>query len=166
VIFHRPVDALHFHDNRLGRALDALWESGLDRSYGAVISRAIHCYALDLARLHTDATSLKLDGAYERDEGAVMRNYAVRLLHHAARRHGAIQLPPLLKGLALRVRGLALFRQHRIAPAGHTSNLSTDVARVMRPGSWEHDGLPSGGLRWSTGIASAMTGDHTAGPDG
>lgn len=67
VIFQRPVNALHFHDNRLGRALDALWEAGLDRSYGAVISRAIHCYALDLARLHTDATSLKLYGAYERD---------------------------------------------------------------------------------------------------
>jgi hypothetical protein len=47
VIFHRPVDALQFHDNRLGRGLDALWESGLHHSYGDVISRAIHRYALD-----------------------------------------------------------------------------------------------------------------------
>ena len=47
VIFHRPVDALHCHDHRLGRALEALWESGLDRSDGAVISRAIHGDALD-----------------------------------------------------------------------------------------------------------------------
>ena len=68
VIFQRPMAAAPFHDNRLGRALDALWATGLDRIYGAVISRAIHCYALDLARLHTDTTSLKVYGAYERDE--------------------------------------------------------------------------------------------------
>jgi transposase len=68
VIFQRPMDAAHFHDNRLGRALDALWTAGLDRVYGAVISQAIRAYALELARLHTDATSLTLYGAYTRDE--------------------------------------------------------------------------------------------------
>jgi transposase len=67
VIFQRPLDAAHFHDNRLGRALDALWTTGLDRVYGAVISRAIRQYALELGRLHTDMTSLKVYGAYERD---------------------------------------------------------------------------------------------------
>jgi hypothetical protein len=60
VIFQRPMDAAHFHDNRLGRALDALWTTGLDRLYGAVISRAIQPYALELARLHTATTSLKV----------------------------------------------------------------------------------------------------------
>ena len=69
VIFQRPMEAAHFHDNRVGRALDALWATGLDCMYGMAISQAINRYALDLARLHTDATSLKVDGAYERDEG-------------------------------------------------------------------------------------------------
>jgi hypothetical protein len=68
VIFQRPMNAAHFHDNRLGRALDALWTTGLDRIYGAVISQAIQRYVLELRRLHTDATSLKVYGAYERDE--------------------------------------------------------------------------------------------------
>jgi transposase len=68
VIFQRPMDAAHFHDNRLGRALDALWTAGVDRVYGAVISQAIRQYALELTRLHTDATSLKVYGAYARDE--------------------------------------------------------------------------------------------------
>ena len=67
VIFQRPQDASHFHDNRLGRALDALWTTGLDRIYGAVISQAIRHHALELTRLHTDTTSLKVYGAYERD---------------------------------------------------------------------------------------------------
>lgn len=70
VMFQRPMEAGHFHDNRLGRALDALWATGLDRLYGMVVSQAIHRYALELARLHTEATSLKVYGAYERDEGS------------------------------------------------------------------------------------------------
>src|SRR5215475_1507185 len=97
--------------------------------------------------------------------GNVMRNYAVRRLRHAARRHGATRLPPLLQDLTLRVRGLALCRQHRPAPAGHTSHLFTEVARLVRPGAWTHDGPPSGGLRWSTPITSTLTGDHTANPN-
>jgi hypothetical protein len=31
VIFQRPLEAAPFHDNRLGRALDARWTMGLDR---------------------------------------------------------------------------------------------------------------------------------------
>jgi Domain of unknown function (DUF4277) len=41
VIFQRPLEAAHFHDHRVGRALEALWTAGLDRLYGAVISQAI-----------------------------------------------------------------------------------------------------------------------------
>jgi transposase len=70
VMFQRPLEAAHFHDHRLGRALDALWTAGLDRLYGAVISQAIQRYALELTRLHTDATSLKVYGAYEREAEA------------------------------------------------------------------------------------------------
>src|SRR5215510_2040711 len=104
VIFQHPVNALHFHDNRLGRALDALWEAGLDRSYGAVISRALQCDALDLARLHTDATSLKLDGAYERDieaEGPLM-TYGYSRDHRP-------DLKPLLFGLMVTAEGIPVW---------------------------------------------------------
>jgi Domain of unknown function (DUF4277) len=41
VLFQRPMDAAHFHDNRLGRALDAMWTAGLDRLDGGVISQAL-----------------------------------------------------------------------------------------------------------------------------
>jgi uncharacterized protein DUF4277 len=63
VIFPRPMAAAYFHDNRLGRALDALWSASLDRLDGARISQAIQPYALELARLHTDTPSLKVYGA-------------------------------------------------------------------------------------------------------
>jgi transposase len=66
-IFQRLLDASHFPDTRLGRALDALWAAGLDRIYGAVISQAIRHDALELTRLHMETTSLTVSGAYERD---------------------------------------------------------------------------------------------------
>jgi hypothetical protein len=94
-----------------------------------------------------------------------MRNYSVRPLRQAARRHGTAWLSPLLKDLMLCMWGVALFHQHRPAPAGHTSNRSTAVARVVRPGSWVHDGSSLGGLRWSTRIAPTMSGELAASSD-
>lgn len=103
VIFQRPLDAAHFHDNRLGRALDALWRAGLDRLYGAVISQAIQRYALDLARLPTDTTSLKVYGAYERDdeEGP--------LITCGYRRDHRPDLKPLLCGLTVTADGVPVW---------------------------------------------------------
>jgi hypothetical protein len=68
VICQRSMDAVPCHDHRLGRALDTLWPAGLARLYGAVCSQALSRSALDLARRHIAATSLKLDGAYARDK--------------------------------------------------------------------------------------------------
>jgi transposase len=104
VIFQRSMDAVHFHDNRLGRALDALWSAGLDRLYGAVISQALSRYALDLARLHTDATSLKLYGAYARDadeEGP--------LITYGYSRDHRPDLKPLLFGLTVTAEGVPVW---------------------------------------------------------
>ena len=57
----------------------------------------------------SELMSLKVKDVYDVDAGAirdfitvVMRNYAVRLLHHAARRPGTIRLTPWLRGLAPR----------------------------------------------------------------
>jgi transposase len=104
VIFQRPMDAVHFHDNRLGRALDALWTAGLDRLYGAVISQAISRYALDLARLHTDATSLKLYGAYARDEA----EEGPRITYGYSRDHRP-DLKQLLFGLTVTAEGVPVW---------------------------------------------------------
>ncbi|MFQ6090356.1 MAG: IS1634 family transposase [Candidatus Bipolaricaulia bacterium] len=75
VIFQRPIDAAHLHDNRLGHVLDDLWDAGLDRLYGAVISQAIRKYLIDLSRLHTDTTSLKVYGDYDREEEGPLITY-------------------------------------------------------------------------------------------
>jgi hypothetical protein len=104
VIVQRPLDTAHFHDNRLGRALDTLWTAGVDRVYGAVISQAIRQYALGLTRLHTAATSLKVYGAYARDEpeeGPVV-TYGYRRDHRP-------DLKQLLFGLTVTAEGVPVW---------------------------------------------------------
>jgi transposase len=104
VIFQRPMNAVHFHDNRLGRALDALWAAGLDRIYGAVISQAIRHYALELVRLHTDTTSLKVYGAYERDA-----DEAGPLITYGYSRDHRPDLKQLLFGLTVTAEGVPVW---------------------------------------------------------
>ncbi len=102
VIFQRPMDAAHFHDNRLGRALDALWTTGLDRLYGAVITQAIRQYALELTRLHTDATSLKVYGAYEQDAEGPLVTFGYSRDHRP-------DLKQLLFGLTVTAEGIPVW---------------------------------------------------------
>jgi transposase len=104
VIFQGPMDATHVQDHRVGRALDALWGGGLDRIYGAVMSQAIQRDALDLARLHTDATSLQLYGAYERDDDA-----EGPLVTFGDSRDHRPDLKPLLFGLTVTAEGLSVW---------------------------------------------------------
>src|SRR5262245_15083242 len=89
-----------------------------------------------------------------------MSNDAVQPLRHAARHHGTARLSPLLGDLTRCVGGVALFHQHRPVPAGHASNLFTEVPRLARPRSWVHDGLLSGGLRWSSLITAPVSAVH------
>lgn len=65
VIFQKEVNPDWFHDNRLGNALDDLYDAGLNNLYSSIISKAIVKYSIELSRLHFDTTSLSLYGEYE-----------------------------------------------------------------------------------------------------
>jgi transposase len=54
-----------FHDQRLARALDALWKAGADPIVGAVFVHSVQEYALDLEIMHLDTTSSSVHGLYE-----------------------------------------------------------------------------------------------------
>lgn len=59
-----------FHDDRLGRALDALFEAGPTKVYSAAILRAVAAFELELKLLHSDTTSVSVYGEYESSEEA------------------------------------------------------------------------------------------------
>ncbi len=61
------VSLAEFHDVRLGRMLDAIWDAGVERLHSALALRIIAWSRLELGTLHFDTTSLSFYGAYEED---------------------------------------------------------------------------------------------------
>jgi transposase len=61
------VKLSEFHDVRLGRALDAIYDAGPDRLYSAIALPVIASESLELDTLHIDSTSLSFFGSYEEE---------------------------------------------------------------------------------------------------
>ncbi len=59
-----------FHDDRLGKALDSLYEFGLDSLMTDVAVRVIEAFALDTRWQSFDTTSLSFYGDYSNEEGS------------------------------------------------------------------------------------------------
>lgn len=57
--------AEHFHDARLGKAMDAAFEAGITEIYAAFVLEAVRAHELDLSRVHLDTSTFKLFGRYE-----------------------------------------------------------------------------------------------------
>lgn len=61
------IDLDEYHDVRLGRACDAIYDAGPDRIHSALALHAIDAWKLDRSYLHVDTTTLSFYGAYESD---------------------------------------------------------------------------------------------------
>ncbi|MBE9033520.1 IS1634 family transposase, partial [filamentous cyanobacterium LEGE 11480] len=58
------VEARHLNDDRLGRVLDALFESGTTMFFLKVALQAVQHFGVDTTQLHLDSSSFSVDGAY------------------------------------------------------------------------------------------------------
>lgn len=62
------VSAEHFTDDRLARTLDALHGAGLDSLYAEFFSQLVRVHDVPTDRLHSDGSSVTVQGAYTLDE--------------------------------------------------------------------------------------------------
>jgi len=62
------IKAEHLNDDVLGRALDDLYEAGLERLYVQVASQAVNRLGVDCQFGHMDSTSFHVDGQYNEPE--------------------------------------------------------------------------------------------------
>lgn len=62
------VQASQLNDKALGRALDKLWAADPKRVYSTICFRAVEAYEVVIGRMHSDTTSVSLEGAYEEQE--------------------------------------------------------------------------------------------------
>jgi len=65
------VDLGVLNDDRVGRALEALFDADRASLLTAVVLRAVHEFAVDTAQLHNDSTSISVHGAYAGAAGTV-----------------------------------------------------------------------------------------------
>ena len=63
------VTAGHFSDDRLATTLDTLWEVGLESVFGRVMAHSLTRFGLTVERLHSDGSTVTLQGAYQLPEG-------------------------------------------------------------------------------------------------
>lgn len=61
------IDLREFHDVRLGRMLDAVYDAGPERLLSAMSLKVVEWARLELGTLHFDTTTLSVYGAYEED---------------------------------------------------------------------------------------------------
>jgi transposase len=75
---HLPVTSMwgaeasaeSFDDSRLARALDSLWELGLDEVFAPLVVDWKQSWNLSFANLHSDGSSIPLQGTYDVEESA------------------------------------------------------------------------------------------------
>src|SRR5690606_3526018 len=58
-------EVTYFNDDRIGRALDRLFEADCASLMTALITRAVREFDLDLRQIHNDTTTVTFSGAYE-----------------------------------------------------------------------------------------------------
>jgi transposase len=64
-----PGESELLNDDRVGRALDALFDADRGSLLAELVLHAIGEFAIDCSQLHNDSTSIALHGAYERADG-------------------------------------------------------------------------------------------------
>ena len=65
-----PDETGFLQDDRIGRALDALYETEPASLMTAVVMRAVTAFGIDASRFHNDSTTVTFSGAYENQQAA------------------------------------------------------------------------------------------------
>ena len=69
----RPAEVAQLTDDQVGRALDRLFDADRATLLTQVVVRAVTAFAVDLAQLHNDSTTVTLTGEYRRARGRTLR---------------------------------------------------------------------------------------------
>jgi transposase len=77
----------HLNDDRLGRILDKLAESGLTETFVTVALRAARQFGVKMDSLHLDSSSFHVDGEYLQTQAEIVEPGAIHITHGYSRDH-------------------------------------------------------------------------------
>jgi len=128
-IFRPGVKAAHFHDTRLGEALDDLYEKA-PTIYGDIVGKAIRVFKLDVRRLNMDITKILLHGEYNCYEDYVEHLKTVVFPEHGWNPEGRWDLKQLLLNLIVTEDKIPLLYSFGDGKASETNEYLTMMRRL------------------------------------
>jgi transposase len=120
-----PAELQQLNDDRIGRALDRLFDADRLALLTELVLHMLRCFEVDVQELHNDSTSLTLHGAYSQADGRAMR---AKPTVPAERGHNKDHRPDLKQLLWIltvsRDGGVPI---HFKVSAGHTEDSTTHI---------------------------------------
>ena len=113
------------NDDRLGRALDALFDADRASLMTEIVVRAVREFEIDLSQIHNDSTTLTLQGRYENADGRTMRGKPTLSITHGHNKDHRPDLKQLL--LVLTISADGAIPVHFRSMDGNTSDDRTHV---------------------------------------
>jgi transposase len=121
----RPGDAAFLNDDRLGRALDRLFEADRAGLMTELVLRTVREFKVDLDQLHNDSTTLTLTGDYRAADGSVVRGIPSLWVTYGHNKDHRPDLKQLLFVLTVSADGAVPV--HYRAMDGNTSDVVTHI---------------------------------------
>lgn len=113
------------NDDRVGRALDRLFDADRAALLTEIVLRAITEFRVDLDRLHNDSTTLTLTGEYRAADGALVRGQPTLIATYGHNKDHRPDLKQLLFVLTISADGAVPV--HYQALNGNTNDSSTHI---------------------------------------
>jgi len=118
-------EAARLNDDRVGRALDRLFDADRAAIMTEVVLRAVHDFEIDLDRLHNDSTTITVTGRYREADGREERGKPTVKVTYGHNKDHRPDLKQIL--FALTVTGDGAVPVHYRAWDGNTNDSKTHV---------------------------------------
>ena len=120
-----PGDAAALNDDRVGRALDRLFDADRAVLMTELVLRALREYEVDLDQLHNDSTTLTLTGDYRSADGSLVRGKPTLEVTYGHNKDHRPDLKQLLFVLTVSADGAVPI--HYRAMDGNTADVATHI---------------------------------------
>lgn len=81
------ITAKHLNDDRLGRALDAVWEAGLSGLFMTIAMQAYQRFGVSAQSVHLDSSSFSVTGAYPSSEAETEELVPLKITYGYSKDH-------------------------------------------------------------------------------
>ena len=125
-------EAAHLNDDRVGRALDRLFDADRAALMTELVLAAIHEFHIDLEQLHNDSTTVTLSGLYTQADGRPVRGKPTVVVQYGYNKDHRPDLKQLLFVLTVSADGAVPIHYRALNGASNDSRTHIDTWEMLR----------------------------------